>query len=86
MSGRDGDVNDDPLPFCARGGDFRELFEDWVPLEAVESPLRDSLAFFRLKSPILKKSKGRDTGCQCDQGMERSSILFPFLGLFAGFL
>ena len=83
MSGRDGDMNDDPLPFRTSGGDFRELFEDWVPLEAVESPLRDSLAFFRLKRPILHESKNRENDFRYNYSVQYCSILF--LGLFAGF-
>ncbi len=56
MSWSDGEVNADPFPLLGRGGDLRELFEDFVPFELIESPLADSLPFFRLNRPILRRT------------------------------
>lgn len=52
MSGSDGDVNVDPLPFFVIGRDLSELFDEREPF--IESPFVAILPFFRLKIPILK--------------------------------
>lgn len=54
MSGRDGDVNVDPLPFFVIGSDLRELFDDREPFRAAASPLVVILLLFRLKIPIMR--------------------------------
>lgn len=51
MSGSEGDVNVEPVPLLARGGDLRELLEDLVPFELVESSF--TFPFFRLKKPMM---------------------------------
>lgn len=53
MSGSEGDENEEPVPLLARGGDLRELLDDLVPSDLVESPLGDTFPFFRLKKPMM---------------------------------
>lgn len=53
MSGSEGEVNVEPVPLLARGGDLRELLEDLVPFELVEASLGDTFPFFRLKKPMM---------------------------------
>lgn len=53
MSGSEGDVKVKSVPLLARGGDLRELLDDLVPFELVESPLGGAFPFFRLKKPMM---------------------------------
>ena len=52
ISGSDGDVNVEPLPFFAIG-DLSELFDEREPFRGAESPFVATLLLFRLKRPIL---------------------------------
>lgn len=52
MSGSDGDVNVEPLPFLVTG-DLIELFDEREPFKGAESPFVATLLLFRLKRRIL---------------------------------
>lgn len=51
MSGSEGDVNVEPVPLLARGGDLRELLDDLVPFELIS--LGGAFPLFRLKKPMM---------------------------------
>lgn len=53
MSGSEGDVNVEPVPLLARGGDLRELLDDLVPFEMIESSFCGAFPPFRLKKPMM---------------------------------
>lgn len=83
MSGRDGDVNVDPLPFLVIGSDLSELFDDREPFRAAASPLVVILPLFRLKIPILRGP--RHEGRSVSSSVACIRMLSPWvtLGRFA---
>lgn len=52
ISGSDGDVNVDSVPFFVIG-DLSELFDEREPFRVAESPFVATLLLFRLKRRIL---------------------------------